>query len=286
MAFRALLVFWLLAGSACSAGLMGSSAVGGSPSEVSNEISNTSPTTTKSSPDDSSDTLAAAPIPASLPLTGGTAPGTPTNASSYYMLPGNSPRIASAGGGSGVLSAPTDDDKVHVNCNHLAYLEEVKDPPEEIVSHNETPWNILEGKTLRRKLLVLRKGDAEPEDLQVRVYRASPDEQRVVYRDYVFAQLGAQGQELEIEIENPQFGEIVKVFYSAPKPSADPLDRVSKNCAQYRFDGLESKWTPAPYEEYAQGPLSRVYVNQMGSFPIQVIPSKHPGIPGIPLFKK
>ncbi len=257
---------------ACGAGLTGSNAVE-APATVGNTLESDIEGGTPASAADAAPPMQAA-------AAGAPDPFSATNTAYYYLPANKGPRMAAAPGGAGILSAPADDDQMGANCWRDVSLADDKHPEEPIDGVYETPWSLIDGKNLKRKLRVSRKTDLAPEDIQIRIYYDSAEAGSVRYRDVLLPKLDAQAQEIEIAMETPQFGDTVKVFYRPPKTDLDPQSKLYRSCALHRFEDFQADWTTASYADYAQGPKDRIYVNQIGHFVIRVRPSLLPD-PGL-----
>lgn len=197
--------------------------------------------------------------------------GLDTN-TAYYYLPGpKAPRIAAAPGGSGILSAPADDERLGANCGREIRLHDPNSPEEPLHYADEHTWTLREGKGLSRRLLVSRPGDGPAEDAKLRVFYERAAGPSVQYRDYLLPKLGAESQEIEIAVDNPQSGDAVKVFYVPNTSHLDPQSKLYRSCAYYRFEGFAKDWTEGSYADYDQGPKDRIYVNQAGHFLVKVV---------------
>ncbi|MCC6272724.1 MAG: hypothetical protein IT572_04600 [Deltaproteobacteria bacterium] len=258
-------LFFLL--SSCAGGLTGTSALD-SPSSAGNSLDTQNVAELPNADD------ALTPISASTAAAPDHSFG---NTTSFNYLPGpRAPRIAAAPGGTGILGAPVDDDKMGADCGRYFKLSEDRRAGEVLDRINETPWRLSEGKALRRKLLVSRQSDLPPGDVQIRVYYERPASASVQYRDYLLPDLGAAEQEIEIAVENPLSGDSIKVFYLPSASQLDPQDKLNRSCGFHRFDGFAKDWTEGAYAEYSQGPKDRIYVNQLGHFLIRILPGLWP----------
>lgn len=264
----AFILFTLNILTACGAGLTGSNAVD-APGSAGNGLDADTVGEAAGGAEAPAPPIPAAAAGAPDPLAGG-------NAAYYYLPAYQGPRMAAAPGGSGVLSAPADDDQMGANCGRDFSLADDKQPETPLDPINEHYWSPPEGKGLKRKLLVSRKTELPPEDIQVRIYYEQAQASRVRYRDFLLPKLDAQAQAIEIVAEAPEFGDTVKVFYRPPKTDLDPQSKLYRSCALHRFEDFQADWTAASYADYAQGPKDRIYVNQIGHFVIRLRPALFP----------
>lgn len=264
----AFILFTLNILTACGAGLTGSQAVD-APGSAGNSLDADTVGEAAGGAEAPAPPIPAAAAGAPDALAGGNA--------AYYYLPGyQGPRMAAAPGGSGVLSAPADDDQMGANCGRDFSLADDKHPETPLDPIYEHYWSLPEGKGLQRKLRVSRKTELPPEDIQVRIYYEQVQAGSVRYRDFLLPKLDAQSQAIEIAAEAPEFGDTVKVFYRPPKTDLDPQSKLYRSCALHRFEDFQADWTAASYADYAQGPKDRIYVNQIGHFVIRVRPALFP----------